>query len=422
MFLAAAPYFAGRFESSKWISTNFQSSIISISTVTNLSSTLLLANMQAGASYPRRIASALLIDIVVFTILALSTIWFTSVSAAVYLGFVLSTVFVTSTATGLLQNGTFAFAASFGHPSYTQAVMTGQAIAGVLPSIAQIISVLAVPEKTTFSGSSNYEGEEGEGGGTVPELQATSALIYFLTATVIALITLVAFVPLVRRHADLNRQLSRSITDLTTHRPSVDLSRSLTSLTQLPDPSSGHRKTISLPQLYRKLPFYSSAIFLVFAITMFFPVYTAKIVSVRDPATSPRLLHPAAFIPLAFLFWNSGDLLGRLATLLPFRISHRPIVLFICSILRIAYIPLYLLCNVVSSEGTTGGVVVKSDLFYLVVVQFGFGLTNGYIASSAMMGASQVVGEEEREATGGFMGFNLVAGLTVGSLLSFVAA
>lgn len=64
---------------------------------------------------------------------------------------------------------------------------------------------------------------------------------------------------------------------------------------------------------------------------------------------------------------------------------------------------------------------MHSDLFYLVVVQLGFGLSNGWLASSAMMGATGAVGEEEREAAGAFMGFNLVAGLTAGSLLSFAA-
>lgn len=36
-----------------------------------------------------------------------------------------------------------------------------------------------------------------------------------------------------------------------------------------------------------------------------------------------------------------------------------------------------------------------------------------------MMAAPEHVEEGEREATGGFMGLNLVGGLTVGSLLSF---
>lgn len=419
MFLAAAPYFAARFSSNTWVGTNYQSSIISISTVANLLTTLILAKLQSGASYPFRIATALLVDIVCFTILALSTVLFSGVSVTLYFVFVLTTVFVTSTATGMLQNGTFAFAASFGHPSYTQAVMTGQAVAGVLPSIAQIVSVLAVPEKIR-SATKGHEKPHDIGS---EKAQATSALIYFLTATFISLATLLAFLPLVRRHATLNaatHHLPSSVLNTTRRNslPHLSLTRSISTL---PDPSENTRKEISLPHLYRKLPLYSSTIFLTFCTTMFFPVYTAKIVSVRPEEGSGRLWHAAAFIPLAFLFWNTGDLLGRLATLLPFsaKLSMRPTLLFILSILRMGFIPLYLLCNLVDKEG---GASIKSDTFYLVVVQFGFGFSNGWVASSTMIGAAASVGEEEREATGGFMGFNLVAGLTVGSLLSFFAA
>jgi len=66
--------------------------------------------------------------------------------------------------------------------------------------------------------------------------------------------------------------------------------------------------------------------------------------------------------------------------------------------------------------------VVPSDAFYLVAVQFLFGLTNGYLGSTCMMGAGEWVDVEEREAAGGFMGLMLVGGLTVGSLLSFLVA
>jgi len=52
-------------------------------------------------------------------------------------------------------------------------------------------------------------------------------------------------------------------------------------------------------------------------------------------------------------------------------------------------------------------------------VQFLFGLSNGYLGSSCMMGVEEWVEEEEREAAGGFMGLWLVGGLTVGSLGSF---
>ena len=81
------------------------------------------------------------------------------------------------------------------------------------------------------------------------------------------------------------------------------------------------------------------------------------------------------------------------------------------------FIPLYLLCNVHGH-----GAAVSSDAFYLVIVQFLFGLSNGFLGSTCMMGAGEWVEVDEREAAGGFMGLMLVGGLTVGSLLSFLVA
>ena len=137
MFLAAAPYFQRRFESSDWLLTHFQSAIISISTVTNLGSVIVLAKLQSRASYPKRIASSLVVNNLCFTLLALSTVFFRHVSADSYFVFLMLMVFAASLGTGLSQNGVFAFVSGFGREEYMQAIMTGQAIAGVLPCIAR---------------------------------------------------------------------------------------------------------------------------------------------------------------------------------------------------------------------------------------------------------------------------------------------
>jgi equilibrative nucleoside transporter 1/2/3 len=150
---------------------------------------------------------------------------------------------------------------------------------------------------------------------------------------------------------------------------------------------------------------------------MIFPVYTSRILSVNDPGKS-RLYDAPVFIPLAFLFWNVGDLTGRMAVAIPtLSLSHRPWLALILSFLRLGFIPLYLLCNI-NGQGAS----VKSDFFYLFIVQTLFGMSNGYLAASCMMGASIWVAADERHAAGGFMGMMLVGGLTAGSLLSFVVA
>ncbi|KAK7951695.1 nucleoside transporter [Apiospora aurea] len=392
MFLAAAPYFQTRFQESEWILQNFQSALISVSTVMNLLAMIILTNIQYTASYPFRINIALYINVGIFSLLAFSTRAFLDTTPSHYLWFLLAMVACTSYAAGLMQNGVFAFAASFGRPEYMQAIMAGQGIAGVLPPVTQIISVLVAPPSESVSSAP----------GDVQDGTGNAAFIYFLTAVAISVFAALAFIPLVRRHDHIVE--ARMMDQMAASFNSVE------------EAERAARKVVSMVALFKKLHWFASAVFVCFAVTMFFPVFTPKILSTTPPAEADTLLKPAAFIPLAFACWNLGDLGGRAGALvLPYR--ERPFVLFAVSVARVLFIPLYALCNL---HG--GGGVVHSDVFYLLLVQFPFGLTNGWLASNCMMAPSEWVEEGEREAAGGFMGLCLVAGLTFGSLLSFTAA
>ncbi|KAI4171085.1 MAG: hypothetical protein LQ343_004497 [Gyalolechia ehrenbergii] len=388
MFLAASPYFQHRFSSSAYLLTHFPAYITSVSTITNLASVTLLTNLQRSASYPQRIIVSLCLNIFGFTCLAISTTFFRSVSVQGYFAFLMLMVLTANLATGLCQNGVFAYVSGFGVPEYTQAIMTGQAVAGVLPCIAQIVSVLSVPEHDDLKAGTGQESSK-------------SAFIYFLTATAVSVITLLAFLYLVKSQSSRSKPIE--IAD---------------GMENAQEEEYVERKVVGMWTLFKKLRFLSLAVIFCFMVTMFFPIFTQQILSVQDQTTAPRLLRPACFIPLAFLLWNSGDLLGRLLTgVSQFNLVLWPRTLFLLSILRVVFIPLYLLCNI---RGR--GAAIQSDVFYLIVVQFLFGLSNGYIGSSCMMGAGEWVDKEEREAAGGFMGLMLVGGLTVGSLLSFLVA
>lgn len=409
MFLAASPYFASRFSDDPWATENFQSAILSVSTLTNLGSMLALTNMQRSANYPNRIKLALLINTAAFALLTLSTSIFTAVSARWYLSFLLVDVCFAALATGLFQNGAFAFAASFGRPEYTQAIMAGQGVAGVLPALAQIVSVLAVPptqDTTTGDGDND----------TTADPVGSAAFIYFLTAVLVSLCTLLAFLPLVRRHDRLvESRMAASHPDLAASMLSTR------SHADIQEAEQAARRVVGMRALFRKLHWLAGSVFMCFAVAMFFPVFTAKIPSTHETRDgSSRLFDAEVFIPLAFFAWNLGDLGGRIATVGRWNATVRtraPSLLFAVSVARAGFLPLYLLCNI---RGR--GAVVPSDVFYLAVVQFPFGLTNGWLASNSMMGAAEWVDEDEREAAGGFMGLSLVAGLAVGSLLSFTAA
>ncbi|KAB5558278.1 nucleoside transporter [Coniochaeta sp. 2T2.1] len=395
MFLAAAPYFQKRFASDAWVLENFQSAITSTFTFTTLAAMLVLTNIQSTASYPFRISTGLLANTCVFATIAVSTKYFLWISPGFYLAIMLVLVSISAWSTGLIQNGALAYAGSFGRPEYTQAIMAGQGVAGVLPAMAQIVSVLSVsapkPEPTS-------DPDE-------PAVVSNAAGIYFLAAVVVSLLALASFFPLVARH-----------NTLVEHRMAAQLAESFNSIEEA---ERAARRYVSIPRLFRKLPFTSGAVFMCMLVAMFFPVFTSKILSVhegQDP--DKRIFTPGVFIPLGFFFWNLGDLLGRMAAALPlWGLRDRPRALFAFGMARTLFLPLYLLCNV-RGRGT----VVDSDLFYLLVVQFPFGLTNGWLCSAAMMTAGDWVNDSEKEAAGGFMGLSLVSGLTVGSLLSFTAA
>jgi len=395
MFLAAFPYFQMRFADNDRILASFQSAITSVSSVTNLISMLVLANMQSKASYPRRILSSLIINLVIFSLLAISTKYFRGISSTGYLVFTLIMVFSSSIATGLCQNGAFAFAASFGRPEYLQAIMTGQAVAGVLPSIAQIVTILAIPEPDNYS--------DVAGAVAVPTKEnTTSAFVYFLTATGISGLCLLSMLPLIRKHNRImQNQMNGSVSSV------EELERS-------------KRKVVSMWTLYKKLHWLAAAVFICFLITMFFPVFTGKVVSVVPADDAPRILQPNVFIPFAFLVWNAGDLLGRLSTYISFPAGakyRRPQLLLLFAILRSVFVPIYLLCNIENH-----GAVIKSDIFYLFIQQLLFGATSGWLGSYCMIDFALLVEEGEREAAAGFMALNLVAGIMCGALLSFSAS
>jgi solute carrier family 29 (equilibrative nucleoside transporter), member 1/2/3 len=403
MFLAAAPYFAHRFRSNTWLLKHFQSAEISVSCFVNLTSMIALSKLQKNASYPRRIIMSLFIYMICFVLLSISTLF--HASAGVYFGFLMAVILFASLSTGLIQNGLFAYVTGFGRAEYTQAIMAGQAIAGVLPPLAQIVAVLAVP--TT-------DPKQETDGPRDPSENPWSAFAYFTAATAVSIISLFAFIYLLRRRGSLSlndskiNDVAKTTANGTSEGSAVNGNLRAESEDYDPPLDVPPQDSIPLTTLFRKLPFFSLAVIICFGISMVFPVFTASIQSVNSTPGD-------IFVPLAFLVWNLGDLLGRLITLYPtINLTHYPFALFCFAMSRLIFIPLYMLCNIGGN-----GAVVKSDIFYLVVVQLLFGMTNGYIGSNCMMATPEWVKEEEREAAGGYMGLCLVAGLTAGSLLSF---
>jgi solute carrier family 29 (equilibrative nucleoside transporter), member 1/2/3 len=165
-----------------------------------------------------------------------------------------------------------------------------------------------------------------------------------------------------------------------------------------------------------KLQWPALANFMCLCISSVSPVFISKIISVVPVQNAPILLRPEAFIPLAIVLWNVGDLLGSVVAVHSLFLIENPRLLFGLSISRLVFIPLYLMCNI-DGRGSVAG-----DWFYLIIVQFLFGLTHGWLSGASMMGVPVWIDEQDREEAGAFMGMTLVAGLVAGSMLGLAAA
>ena len=346
-------------------------------------------------------------------------------------------VYGASLATGINQNGVFAYVSGFGREEYTQAIMAGQGVAGVLPCIVQILSVIVVPEPEEVGEREEYNSSRTD----MRSESSKSAFAYFFTATAVSALSLVCFLHLHKRRRchtiigveddshngseELQRETEEQLALVENnengapshHGPVLD---DLTNANSNNGNINQHQHDpVPLITLFRKLHWLAISVALCFAVTMVFPVYTAEIHSVHQVPPHSRVpFSPPIFIPVAFLFWNLGDLFGRLAVALPklSQILHgHPVRIFLLSIARLVFIPLYRLCNIHDR-----GAVVESDFYYLFVVQLFFGFSNGFVGSCCMVGAAYWVEEGQKEAAGGFMSLMLVVGLTIGSVASFL--
>ena len=181
-------------------------------------------------------------------------------------------------------------------------------------------------------------------------------------------------------------------------------------------------KTISL---------YAVSVFLVFAVTLAcFPAITVLVESVELTHAKANglgkedvsLWASTYYVPVAcFLLFNVGDYIGRLVA----ELTKRPkpgkvgmIVVTVVSVLRLAFIPLFLFCNVSPDDRNVTEVFFEYDAVFIVIMAV-FSLSNGFLASVCMMCAPQLFkNPAEQQNAASLMAAILGLGLGVGSASS----
>ncbi|OBA22316.1 hypothetical protein METBIDRAFT_77757 [Metschnikowia bicuspidata var. bicuspidata NRRL YB-4993] len=398
-FLSASAYYGERFAHSPGLMKIYSSTMMSVSTVTSTTYNYYLSQKQTGVDYKHRINMGLGLTIAVFVVMAFSCVasMFIRMQDNVFFVGLMGMVLVSAMATCLAQNGTMATVNVMGH-IYTNAVMVGQAIAGILPSVALIVSILVV-------------GDNGHGKAAPDEAPYVDKnfglFVYYITASLVSMAS-IALLALIGWHK--SDSMYRALTDLVSEEEGLEAEQ--------PEDVPVQTTHVPFHVLWCKLKAIVLTIFLTFAVTLLFPVFALIVESVHGESHFV-LLRKNIYIPFVYFVWNLGDLMGRvLCGRLKSRVLIRnPRTLITYSVGRLVFIPLFLTCNI---HPLGKPPVLSSDVWY-ILLQFLFGFSNGQLVTSCFM----VVGDhcdtsEEKEAAGGFTSVFLSVGLAVGSILSYL--
>ncbi|XP_041353732.1 equilibrative nucleoside transporter 3-like isoform X2 [Gigantopelta aegis] len=357
----------------------FESYLATSSTITNLTCVFLTAIFVRKIPLKVRMIASLCLVICLFGLTSVLVKLDSNNWQKTFFIVTIASAAVINGGTAILTGSIFGFSCRFPR-SYTQACMMGQAIGGTFAAVAGILALA--------------------GGSSVID----SAFGYFLTATVISVVSLLAYIllyylPFSKYH----------MTEVVSGVKSINNDESHT----VPQ---GHCEFYGeiIKQIWKQ----GVCVCIVFTITLAcFPAVSASIRSVtyvKGDSWTDKYFTPV----ICFLLFNLGDWVGRTATSwisLPSD-RHSYIMLLLCC-LRVAFIPLLMFCN--AEPRSHLNVVFDHDAWPITFILL-LGLTNGYFGTRVMIYAPQRVTWGQAEAAGVIMAFMLTLGLALGSGLSFL--
>ncbi|KAG5354382.1 Nucleoside transporter FUN26 [Yarrowia sp. C11] len=376
-FLLATPYLRHRFLPIPSLSNNTASAVMTVSTVTSVVTNMWLQTWKKD--YRDRVVMGHVIIASVFAVLAVLCVLFLWLPTAFYFCVVMVLDCLSSVGVSVAQNGSFALASE----RNTQGIMMGQGLAGIMPALVSLVATTA-GDSVDYSSAASW-----------------STAFSFFVATAIAGLSLFVFTRNQQTKKDLEQEPFIGEEDLTA---STELRRPESPAD--PIPGSEPASNVPIKVLAEKLKAPAFSVIFTFVVTLSFPIF-AELVEPNNSVSQ-------AIIPIAFVVWNGGDLLGRSICAKEKFVVKGSRNLVTYALLRFCFIPAFFLCNI---KGR--GAVIPSDFFYLLL-QFGFGVTSGHLSSSSMMAPGAYVNKSELSAAGGFMTLCLTIGLALGALASFI--
>ncbi|DAZ96343.1 TPA: LOW QUALITY PROTEIN: hypothetical protein N0F65_007993 [Lagenidium giganteum] len=321
----------------------------------------------------------------------------------------MASIMVVSMACTALQDGLLRMAANF-PPQYTQAIVTGQALAGLGVSVSNFLILF-------FNDPSKPAPH------VMPNLFVRMAsdvdlcaFVYFTLVFVTSVLCLASFVVLTRLELFQHYQYGK--------RNAMTTSSEMKSAAM----AEAHERLLDgQPELKQASPellavafrirLYAATVFFVFLVTLaVFPGITSSIQSMHPERG--RFFRDL-FAPFSFILFNFGDLLGRLVA--PWCAIKTSRQLLYASLARLLFFPLLMLCNVSNEHHQAITTVVFRNDLLPVLFLLVCALTNGLFCTLALMHYPGLLrNNQEKEMGGTIMFFVISIGLCAGSLMSFV--
>ncbi|KAJ1978419.1 hypothetical protein H4R34_003209 [Dimargaris verticillata] len=412
VYINAAEFFRTKFENSPFKDT-FQNWFSTCYTTTNLL-TLAMCIMLQHRFRPRPVIIASLLGSSLMFLLMAILARVSDLRGTPFFGITLIVFTLSAAVTSLSQCAAFALVAYF-PPLYIQGLLSGQAVAGVIASLVQLITAVssmntepaapsALPRTYGYDpyGNPNYPFNYGIPMEPVPvsvpisrtmvDTQAVEmrAFVYFLIAAIVCALVLGLFILLHR--LPFFRHFSPAIAMSTDQKPFTD-------------------------NLALVLKTARSIWLLIVTVTVIFCGTISVFPSLTIAVKPVNFLH-IPFVEIHFLLFNLGDWTGRWLSMVPLLRFLRERIVFCGALCHLIFIPLLLLCNT-SFDATVHRLipaVIQSDVaFFLIILVFG--ISTGYWGSLTMMTGPQQAVDKGRAST--VLTFFLIFGMALGSVVGF---
>ncbi|XP_010768374.1 equilibrative nucleoside transporter 1 [Notothenia coriiceps] len=285
----------------------------------------------------------------------------------------------------ILQSSLFGLAGIL-PASYTTPIMSGQGLAGTFAAFSMIC--------TLASGSALQD----------------SAFGYFITACVVILLAILAYIVLPRM------EFFQFFMESNGSRPATDEENKMDLLKKGTDTYGCQIANRKITHLLLFFQIWVMALSVCFIFTVTIGTFPAVTVEVKTTVANGGVWE-TYFIPVScFLLFNLMDWAGRSLTAVCMWPGKDSRWLPVLVGLRIVFIPLFMLCNVQPRNFLP--VLFAHDAWYIFFMIF-FAFSNGYLASLCMCFGPKKVPQHEAETAGAIMAFFLSLGLALGAGVSF---